>query len=61
MSGLDSWRLRRFRTLTSPISVMPTVHQKHAQSARWVALTDILNLTPSNAATIGQYAELWTV
>jgi|SRR5271166_1352334 len=25
---LISWRLRRFRTLTSPISVMPTVHQK---------------------------------
>ena len=30
-----SWRLRRFRTPTSPISVMPTVHQKHAQPARW--------------------------
>jgi predicted ATPase len=39
-SCLISWRLRRFRTLTSPISVMPTVHQKHAPSARWVALTD---------------------
>src|SRR5262245_39163342 len=25
---------------TSPISVMPTVHQKHALSARWVALTN---------------------
>jgi hypothetical protein len=37
---LISWRLRRLRTLTSPISVMPTVHQKHGASARWVALTD---------------------
>ena len=26
--------------LPSPISVMPTVHQKHAPPARWVALTD---------------------
>jgi hypothetical protein len=34
--------LRRFRTLTSPISVMPTVHQKHALFARWVALTDTI-------------------
>ena len=31
---------RRFPTPTSPISVMPTLHQKHAPSARWVALTD---------------------
>ena len=37
---LISWRLRRFRTPTSSISVMPTVHQKQAASARWVALTD---------------------
>jgi hypothetical protein len=37
---LISWRLRRFRTLTSPISVIPTAHQKHAPSARWVTLTD---------------------
>ena len=41
---LISWRLRRFRTLTSPISVMPTVHQKHAPPARWVALTDTLEV-----------------
>jgi len=34
-SRLISWRLRRFRTLTSPISVMSTVHEKHAPSARW--------------------------
>src|SRR5260370_37525746 len=39
-SRLISWRLRRFRTPTSPISVMPTVHQKHGPPARWVALTD---------------------
>src|SRR5271167_3460559 len=39
---LISWRLRRFRTLTSPISVMSTVHQKHALPARWVALTDTI-------------------
>ncbi len=41
-SRLISWRLRRFRTPTSLISVMPTVHQKHATSARWVPLTDAL-------------------
>jgi hypothetical protein len=39
---LISWRLRRFRTPTSPISVIPTVHQKHGPPARWVALTDTL-------------------
>ena len=28
-------------TLTSAISVMPTVHQKHAASARWVVKNDV--------------------
>jgi hypothetical protein len=37
-----AWRLRRFPTPISPISVMPTVHQKHAPSARWITLTDAL-------------------
>ena len=46
-SRLISWRLRRFRTQTSSISVMPTVHQKHAASARWVALTDALQTMSS--------------
>ena len=44
---LISWRLRRFGTLASPISVMPTVHQKHAPSAGWVALTDTPGLNYS--------------
>jgi hypothetical protein len=35
-----SWRHRRFRTLTSPIPVMPTVHQKHAPPLGGAALTD---------------------
>src|SRR5258707_13799678 len=49
---LISWRLRRFRTLTSPIFVMPTVHQKHAPSARWVALTDTVDLSCFGRATV---------
>ena len=39
-SRLISWRLRRFRTLTPSLSVIPTVHQKRARSTRWVRLTD---------------------
>src|SRR5215470_5483631 len=41
--GLISSRLRRFRTPTSPISVIPTLHKKNALAARWVALTDTLD------------------
>jgi len=29
-----SWRLRRFRTLISPISVMPRVHQSWTVAAK---------------------------
>jgi hypothetical protein len=39
-SWLISRRLRRFPTLTPSRSVIPTLHQKHARSTRWVRLTD---------------------
>src|SRR4029077_2658337 len=41
-SRLISRRLRRFPTLTTSLSVMPTVHQKRARSTRWVRLTETL-------------------
>jgi hypothetical protein len=37
---LISWLLRRFRTLTSSLSVMPRVDQNRAGVTRWVRLTD---------------------
>ena len=45
---LISWLLRRFRTLTSSLSVMPRVHQNRAGVNRWVRLTDTDLLTASS-------------
>ena len=41
---LISWPLRRFRTLTSSLSVMPRVDQNRTGVTRWVRLTDTLLL-----------------
>src|SRR5271166_1851003 len=41
---LISWLPRRFRTLTSSLSVMPRVDQNRAGVPRWVRLTDTLRL-----------------
>src|SRR5260370_31934426 len=37
---LISWLVRRLRTLTSSLSVMPRVDQNRAGVTRWVRLTD---------------------
>ncbi len=39
---LISWLLRRFRTLTSSLSVVPRVDQNRAGVTRWVRLTDTI-------------------
>src|SRR5260370_27342727 len=40
---LISWLLRRFRTLTSSLAVMPRVDQNRAGVTRWVRLTDTVD------------------
>jgi hypothetical protein len=44
LNSITSWlisrRLRRFPPLAPSRSVIPTLHQKHARSTRWVRLTD---------------------
>ena len=47
-SRLISRRLRRFPTLTTSLSVMPTVHQKRGRSTRWVRLTETVHGTPGS-------------
>ena len=50
------WLLRRFRTLTSPLSLMPRVDQNRAGMTRWVRLTDTKKAQPLALADVSAIA-----
>ena len=50
------WLLRRFRTLTSPLSLMPRVDQNRADITRWVRLTDTKKEQPLALADVSAIA-----
>jgi hypothetical protein len=55
------WLLRRFRTLTSSLSVIPTVHQKRAPATRWVRRTLTTLNRESAADGVRTESENWGV